>query len=75
MCKRASVIARIMQHIKMLLKDDSEENKVFLMAFLSANYHENEASLVPCFFMKSNTCFRTFHLAHVKYVNFLHRLI
>ena len=37
--------------------------------------HENEASLLPCFFMKRNMCFMVFHLAQVKYVILLHHLL
>ena len=30
---------------------------------------------MPCFLLKNNTCFLAFHVAQMKYVIFLHRLI
>ena len=74
MWKRSSVIARILESIKFLLKYHSVEN-TFLWWPFQVLITWNEASLMPCFLMKSNTYFMTFPVEQVKYVDFLHRLI
>ena len=50
---------------------------VYVVAYLRANNINTRHDWCHAFLMKSNanTCFMDFHVAQVKYVNFLHRLI
>ena len=60
---------------KVLLKYYHRVENTFLrQPFLSVNSMKRRQASY-CFLMESNTCFMAFHVAQMKYVNFLHRLI